>query len=415
MRLSLSKKRKKNSSTNRLTNQRGAALLMALFSVVLITFLAVEISYETAVEYRVASADYHRLKAYYAAKSGVELSLLRIQLYQQVLGQYGDQIKNSGASQLLDMIWQFPFAWPPTGGANIGAASKSEIEDTVNESLMDAQYMTQISSEGGKIDINDLGSPSKALRESTRERIMQLIQNRIDSDEEFQESNRNLTVEELVNDMQDWVDNDRESLNGGSEEGRYPDANSEFIPPSRPFKTLEELKMVRGITDEIYSIIAPNVTVYGLKGVNVNYADKAVLKSIDKQIDDRIVEEIMKRRGDPTLGSFPDQAAFESFLGTQGVNLSNFNEQQIPLYFEPETNFRIVSTGIFGRSTREIVAIVYDFDTVRTRLEKLLTVTKATGSTLTGQPGTTTPASSVTTTTQQKKKGTPQIIYWSEE
>jgi general secretion pathway protein K len=398
-------------------NQKGAALLMALFAVVLITFLAVEISYETAVEYRVATADYQRLKAYYAAKSGIELSLLRIQLYQQVLSQYGDQIKGGAASQFVDMIWQFPFAWPPASTADMGTVSKSELEKSVSESLMDAQYITQISSEGGKLDINDLGSPSKALRESTRERLLQLIQNKYDSDDKFREKNRNINPEEIVNDIQDWVDQDKDSLNGGSEEGRYPDANSEFIPPSRPFKTLDELKMVRGISDELYSVIAPNVTAYGLKGVNVNYAEKAILKSIDKQIDDRIAEEILKRRGDQTLGPFADQAAFESFLGTQGVNMSKFNEQQIPLYFDPETNFRIVSTGFFGRSTREIIAIVYDFDTVKSRLEKLMTTTVSTttSTTLAGQAATTTPTSTTTSTTVQKKKGTPQIIYWHEE
>lgn len=393
--------------------------MMALAAVVLVTFIAVEISYETNVEFRVAASDYHRLKAYYAAKSGVELSLLRIQLYDQVLSQYGEQIKSGQAGQFVDMIWQFPFQWPPMIGANVGTVSASEISDTTKESLMDAEYFTQISSEGGKIDINDLGSPSEALRKSTRERIRQLIQNKIDSDQDFQEKNRNLTVEELINDIQDWVDTDKESLNGGDEEGRYPEENSEFIPPSSPFKTLDELKMVRGMSDEIYATLAPNVTVYGLKGINVNYADGPVLKSIDPQIDDRVVDEIMKRRNDPTLGPFPDQAAFESFLQGQGVNMSKFNEGQIPLYFDPETNFRIVSRGVFGNANREIVAIVYDFGTVKSRLEKLMTSTSSSTTTTTlaggGQGATTTPTSTTTTTTAQKKKGNPQIIYWSED
>lgn len=398
-----------------LNNQKGAALLMALFSVTLIIFLAVEVSYETTVEYRVATADYHRLKAHYAAKAGVELSLLRIQLYQTVLEQFKDQLK--GNTQFLDLIWTFPFSWPPVAGTAVSRVDKEQIEGVAAESLMDAQYFTTISSEGGKIDLNDLASPSEALRLATRRQLTQLLENRLSQDDDWARDNQNLRVEDIINNIQDWIDADDESLTSGSEKSMYSDReDSEFLPPNQPFKTLKELHMVEGITDEIYEVLSGQVTVYGLKGINVNYADKKVIMSIDPQITEEVADEILKRRQDQEIGPFKDENDFNSFIQSEGINMDRFNESQIPLYFDAEYNFKITSTGLFGNSQREIIAIVYDFDTVRERLEKLLATTTTTGVQQSPPPGAVTTTTSSTTTTTQVKKGgrRPTVIYWIE-
>jgi general secretion pathway protein K len=62
--------------------------MMAIFATSLMIFLAVEVSYDTSVEYLVASQQVNRLKAYYAAKAGVEMSLLRILIYKKAMAQF---------------------------------------------------------------------------------------------------------------------------------------------------------------------------------------------------------------------------------------------------------------------------------------------------------------------------------------
>src|SRR5690606_13180808 len=114
-------------------------------------------------------------------------------------------------------LWQFPFMWPPSLGNDLGRVTKEEIEGTVSESFMDAQYITQIESEGGKIDLNDLASPSEALRISTRKQLTQLLENRLQGEDEWAKDNRQLNIEELINNIQDWIDEDDISLNGGGE------------------------------------------------------------------------------------------------------------------------------------------------------------------------------------------------------
>ncbi len=55
--------------------ERGIAMLIALFALTLMIFIATEVSYDTSVEYIVASQQVQRIKAYYAAKAGLEMSL----------------------------------------------------------------------------------------------------------------------------------------------------------------------------------------------------------------------------------------------------------------------------------------------------------------------------------------------------
>jgi general secretion pathway protein K len=241
---------------------------------------------------------------------------------------------------------------------------------------MKAQILATIESEGGKIDINDLASPAKALREGTKNQILKIFQAEMENDEVFREKYSTFDFNELLNSIIDWVDEDTESLNGGSENGPYKDElASEMIPPNRPFKTLKELLMVDGMTDEFFQLLIERVTIYGSKGINVNYSNAEVLMALDPQLTKENAEAIIARRQNQELGGlFKNEEDFLSFLTSAEVNINieNFNEEGIPLLFNEEFNFRIKSTGNFGEATREIIAITYDTDSLKERLITLL-------------------------------------------
>ncbi|MCB0355575.1 MAG: general secretion pathway protein GspK [Bdellovibrionales bacterium] len=369
-RLSPRKKKKKNN--------KGIALLIAIFSLGLLAFFDMEVSYETKVEYIVASQKINRLRSYYAAKAGVELSLLRILLYKKAIAQYGEQLGEN--KSMLDPIWNFPFAWPPSKfipKEDVTTVTYETIKAVEKESLMDATYITQIETEGGKIDINDLGSDIKSLRESTKQQLLKIFKLEIENNEKFQEKWRNTDFNELINNITDWIDEDEESLNGGNEKQFYQEFIKEYkaeevIPPNKPFKTIEELHMVAGMKDDFYTLLKNRITVFGVKGINVNFADKDMLKSLDEQIDDEVVKEILKRRSSPELGGpFKNEEDFETFLDTF-INVEKFNEGGIPLFFDNPYNFRIVSIGEFAKATSEITVVTYDVENLVGRLADYL-------------------------------------------
>ena len=350
-------------------NEKGIALLMAMFTVVIITYLAAEISYEVGIEYRLSKNEYDDLKARYAAKSAMEISLLRVSMYKQVFDQFGGNISDPA---MLDMIWQFPFSWPPAAPEDASLVAKEEISGILEETTQDTAWTSIIESEGNRIDINDLYSPSKVLAEATQEKILQLLVRRQEADDEWAQANRSIDMKEIVNNIVDWIDPDEESPHAGSEGSLYGEITEVTLPPNADLKTIEELHMVAGVTDDIYNIIAPVVTVYGIKGINVNYADKQQLMAIDTQILEEVADAILTRRNDPDLGPFKDLGEFQGFLEEEGLDIEEFNKTQMPLRFGKEFNFRIKAIGMFGQSQRQIEAIVYDFTNAKLQLNTLI-------------------------------------------
>ncbi len=362
-----------------LKDESGIALMMAIFTVTVLTIIATEVMYETNVELIVSSQAVNQLKAHYAAKAGVEISLLRIQIYRKAAALVGSAIPAS----TLDPIWQMPFAWPPIVPKETSLVDKGEIKKAVKESKMQGQYFATIESEGSKIDINDLDSPSKIMSDSTRQQILEIFQSKMDNDEDFQAHHRGDDFGQIVDNITDWIDADKvgRGKTGGDESALYPDRGTELIPPNTPFKTLDELHMVAGMTDELFDLLKTRITIYGTKGVNVNYAKKDVLMSLSSQITDERADKIIEDRGKKERGPFKDQQDFTQYLDTIGISGDPFKDKDgkatVLLLFDPEFNFRIRSTGQAGRVQREITAIVYDTDQVTSRLKDFLAQQKA--------------------------------------
>lgn len=356
-----------------LRNQKGSAILYSVFLMSLLMFIALEISKDTVVEYQGSLNNVKRVQAYYAAKACTDLSLLRVKAYQQASRSLG---KNLPDMSMLDIIWQFPLSWPLVVPADMSTSNGDDIKKANAQSTFKHRFSAQIASESSKIDINDLTSPSEGIREKTRKQILDLFQSKLRTpDSAWAKKYYNYRFEDLLNHITDWIDPDKTSLMGGDEGSYYRDSGlrSEYIPPNQPFKTIEELHMVKGMEDEIYDVLAPNLTLFGGKGININHAERTLLMALDPGITEKVADEIIKRRKDINLGGpFRDEKDFFAFISGYGVNTANFNQDKVPLYFDYEINFRISCIGLAGNITREITSVVYDFQKVQARLKKSL-------------------------------------------
>ncbi|MNJ98553.1 General secretion pathway protein K [compost metagenome] len=400
-----------------LNNRRGIALLMATASIMLISYFAMELSYDTNIEYEVNAKSLNRLKAYYAAKSGMQLSLLRIKVYQQAQSKFGQQLGNNSA--MLDQIWKFPFAWPLPIPDDLNAVDKDTFNKMTKESIMDAAYMVTIEDEGSKIDINDLNSPSKTLRENTAKQLLAVFQQKLKEDEKFAREYSNFRFDELINKIADWMSAKSQSANGGDKAAAYnqmnADSQSTYYPPNRSFRTLSEMHMVPGMDDELYNILEPRITIYGMKGINPNIATRDVLKTLDAGMTDEAVAEIVKRRDSQDEGGpFKDEEEFWQFVQSKGVRLEA--NPPPPLIFDSVMNFKIRSTGEFAGTAREIIAIVMDFDKTAAKVKTLVDKEKAdeSGEEQPDSDGSKQKSSTPTTKKSKVSKGPPRIVYWNE-
>ncbi len=346
---------------------RGVALLISLFSIMMLSFIAVEVSYDTSIDYIISSKEYHKLRAYYAAKSGVELSLLRISLYQKAvfaLNNLPPALKGVLKKSMLNMIWNFPLSWPITLPADLSTVDKQSIDEISGESLLEGvKYETKITSEGSKIDLTSFTYGKPALADATKQQLVSLFRNYLDS-LETDSPLEDVDYERVIGNIQDWVDHDEKSFDNRSESSLYEEEN---LPPNRAFRTVEELRMVSGITNDVFNFLLPHITVYGAAGINPNNASDIILASIHPNITDQVVAR-MHDYFDQT-GPFNDVNEFFNFLSRFNVPTNEIERSS--LYFsdtDGEINFSIKSVGQSGSINKEIQVVVYDKSKISAKL-----------------------------------------------
>lgn len=93
----------------------------------------------------------------------------------------------------------------------------------------------------------------------------------------------------------DWRDADDFRRARGAERAEYLAHGARVLPTNTDFGRLEELRDIEGMTAELYSRIAPYLTVLGSGQININSASPVVLRSLPGMSDD-VVEMILRAR-----------------------------------------------------------------------------------------------------------------------
>ncbi len=402
---------------NLIQNNRGIAIITAILALAFLTYLATEVTYDATVEYAVHSQGLKKLKAYYAARSGVEISLLRVKAYQQVVKQLGDDAANL---PMINLIWQFPLQWPlslPTEDVNLSLSDQESLEDAKEGSLIDATFDTQISDEGSKIDLNDLVSPSKVLRENARRQLLNTFNQEMENNEKFAARYRNFRFEELINQIADFMSDKRESLNGGEKAAAFSSTEYQGYPPNRAFRTLSEMRILPLMDDQLFKILENRVTVFGVKGINPNTASREVLMSIDTSITEAVADQLIRRReNDAEGGPFKSPEDFWNAMQMYGGR-PPANPAEIPIITDAIASFRIKSTGVYSNVRSQIEVVVMDLDSVSKRVADFVKKERQPpgGS---GVPGGVTPGGNPPggsgNNTGSASMGPPRILYWLE-
>jgi general secretion pathway protein K len=127
---------------------------------------------------------------------------------------------------------------------------------------LNAKVRIQLTSEGGKIDIN-----------KADQRLLQGLMAHAPIDEGQQNK--------IVGAILDWRDNDDLVNLNGAEKDEYQEAGLNYLPANKPFQSIEELQLLLGMDKDVFLWIEPLVTVYsGQAQINLQMASKEVLQVI---------------------------------------------------------------------------------------------------------------------------------------
>lgn len=186
---------------------RGAALLMVLWMVLMLSGLLAAYVMTARVEHLQGRNVTVQVVAQQAARAGIEYAVSRM-------------LANDAASR-----------WTPDGSGH-------ELE------LGAAQVRVQVRDESGKVDLNAAERPLLAglLATTGLARVQ---------------------AERVAGAIIDWRDADTlVQVGGGAEDGDYRAAGLAYGAKDAPFETIDELRQVLGITPEVFDGAAPYLTVH---------------------------------------------------------------------------------------------------------------------------------------------------------
>ncbi len=279
-------------------SKRGVALVMTLGAITVLTVFLTELQEETSSELSAALAERDALKAEYYAKSAVNLARLLIAAEPEIkksIPILGAQIPQIPVWEFTDMVLG-PFN-DSTGGQSFSSLINADPSTGKNLGLTGGgHYELRIVDEESKININlasdglpnhqqRLGAQLLGLFSSPAYKA--LFEGR-DCDNQFTDQ---LTI---CGAIADWTDEDENlyscdpfsqtaSSAKGTEDNYYQILGLPYRRKNAPYDSLEELRQVRGMCDNIWSsFVDPDpsdphkrvMTVWGQTGqVNLNTAD----------------------------------------------------------------------------------------------------------------------------------------------
>ncbi|HET8800059.1 MAG TPA: type II secretion system minor pseudopilin GspK [Marinobacter sp.] len=259
--------------------QRGVALIMVLLAMALVVLLASGMTQQQSL--RVFKAGH-----YLAQQQGKNVALGAEAFASQILVKDFEQDKED--NQMVDSLDEF---W----AAN--AAVLPLDDNGVAE--------VQIDGLGGRINLNDLVSADGEVDPMTRERINRLL---------IALGITGLSVDALV----DWIDpNDQTVTAYGAEDGQYLMADPGYRAGNQPFVSVTELRLIEGMTEEIYAALSPHLAalpVNGL-GINVNTATAPVLMSLHPELTEAQAASILEKREEEPFVNLQDFLALPEFAG----------------------------------------------------------------------------------------------------
>ncbi len=290
-------------------NEEGVALILTLLITAILVTLIVEVNYSTQVDLRIAGNFRNDLQAGYLAKSGVNIAISYLKF----------DVENTDTDN-LDEDWAKPYPPIPVGDGFVQVVTEDE---------------------NAKINLNEVVKEDGKVDEKIRDILIRM----------FEAADVDV---EIIGAIIDWIDPDDDPSPEGAEDSYYGSLDPPYGCKNGPLDTLSELRMIKGVTYEVYEKISKYLTIYSKKGIiNINTVSKEVLMFLDERIDEPMTEGIMAYRGETPFGGQNWQETLRDVINNDDV----YNGIS-PIIGVTSNAFSVTSTGRVERVEKTIRAVI---------------------------------------------------------
>jgi type II secretory pathway component PulK len=256
-----------------------------MLAVALMTLLVAEFTTSAALGYRSAANQADELRAYYLARSGIQVGLAVIEqssLSAAAQSESQSSQNNSNATQNNGNTTQ-------SGASGVGphdSLDQAWAEPTPPIPVDGGLVSTWIVDEDRKINVNNyISSKTHQPDPNFAPVLVRLL------------GNINVSPD-LLPILQDWLDPDSIEAQGGAEADYYLALSPPYEPRNGSMPTIYDLRMLKGMDDVTFFKLSQYLTAVGKPQVNVNTASPEVLAALTPQLenDPSVVQQIVQTR-----------------------------------------------------------------------------------------------------------------------
>src|SRR5690606_21086266 len=227
--------------------------------------------------------------------------------------------KQGSATDALTEAWATPIAGLPIEGGQLGG----QLEDMQ-----------------GRFNLNSLMQDDGTPNQSAVNQFRRLL-NALGIDAPLEKS------------VADWLDADqRANFPGGAEDGDYLRLTPAYRTGTGMMASVSELRLIAGVTPEIYAALAPYVAALPRRdtAININTAPLPVLQSLTDGLDPARLEELIALRQEKPF------ERPEDFLAAAGIQVKNPTE--LPLLAVTSQYFRLHAVVSIGNITLNLYSLL---------------------------------------------------------
>ena len=251
-------------------NQRGVALLVVVLTLAMVTPTVFDFQYNSMVDYKLSINGRDALQAEANALAALRLRALLLRqakkIEQSLSGLSGALGVDAAAFPVGALIERLPIECGLLSMVLAEAEPAIDAEDAEG-SFFPGDCLATAESEHSKIPVNMAGQQRAEIRQKIAARLYGLLSSQAML-RHFEEDDANGqhadSAEDLVAAVIDWVDGDDDQAfsGAGDEERPYRSLDVPYRPKNAPFDSVEELRMVHGVDDELYDVLAGQISIY---------------------------------------------------------------------------------------------------------------------------------------------------------
>jgi len=279
----------------RLKQARGVAMVVVLTGLAILSAFSAEFSYRTRVDIRVATNLEKQVQAYFHSRSAMEIARLVItsqKFVDQAVSAFGGNVPGMNTRNFE--LWRYACKFAEifsSSSLNFMGLELMDLKGQDGIGVGSGGFECEVTPEDSRINLN--ATRTMADRKALFTKLYALLRGAVSEDYRGGDDRE---AAELILNIMDWTDEDDErsdidsngnlvQAGGAGENVDY--AKHGYRARNSKMDTVEELRLVEGMTDELFCRFGKEMTVYNTDKLNVNEAGLQLLKAI---LCDNLVE-----------------------------------------------------------------------------------------------------------------------------